>query len=71
MRMMRFKSADGFRLGVVVGDALADLTAMQGRPWYEAVAMCDLDSDGSPAATDTTIYAVSGTNQLFMNNEGR
>src|ERR1700693_4873352 len=29
MRMMRFKSADGFRLGVVVGDALADLTAMQ------------------------------------------
>jgi acylpyruvate hydrolase len=29
MRMMRFKSTDGFRLGVVVGDALADLTAMQ------------------------------------------
>jgi acylpyruvate hydrolase len=29
MRMMRFKSADGFRLGVVVGDALADLTAIQ------------------------------------------
>jgi hypothetical protein len=29
MRMMRFKSADGFRLGVVVGDALADLSAIQ------------------------------------------
>jgi 2-keto-4-pentenoate hydratase/2-oxohepta-3-ene-1,7-dioic acid hydratase in catechol pathway len=27
--MMRFKSADGFRLGVLVGDALADLTALQ------------------------------------------
>jgi len=27
--MMRFKSADGFRLGVVVGDALADLSAIQ------------------------------------------
>jgi acylpyruvate hydrolase len=29
MRMMRFKSTDGFRLGVVVGDALADLSAIQ------------------------------------------
>jgi acylpyruvate hydrolase len=29
MRMMRFKSTDGFRLGVVVGDALADLTAIR------------------------------------------
>jgi acylpyruvate hydrolase len=29
MRMMRFKSSDGFRLGVVTGDAIADLTAIQ------------------------------------------
>jgi len=29
MRMMRFRSADGFRLGVVVGDALADLSAIR------------------------------------------
>src|ERR1700687_3862284 len=29
MRIMRFKSADGYRLGVVVGDALADLSAIQ------------------------------------------
>jgi len=29
MRMMRFKSSDGFRLGVVVGGAVADLTAIE------------------------------------------
>src|SRR5260221_2714474 len=29
MRMMRFKSSDGFRLGVVTGEAIADLTAIQ------------------------------------------
>lgn len=29
MRMLRFKSSDGFRLGVVIGDAVADLTAIQ------------------------------------------
>jgi hypothetical protein len=41
---------------------------MTGQPWYVAVAMCDLDSDGAPP--DTTLYAVSGTNELFVNNEG-
>ena len=46
----------------------ANLTAMKGQPWFVAEAICDLDSDG--AAPDTTIYAVSGTNQLFLNNEG-
>ena len=29
MHIMRFKSADGFRLGVVAGDSLADLTAIR------------------------------------------
>jgi acylpyruvate hydrolase len=29
MQILRFKSADGFRLGVVTGDALADLSAIQ------------------------------------------
>ncbi len=46
-----------------------NLAAMQGQPWYVAVAICDLDSDS--AAPDTTIYAVSGTNQLFVNNAGQ
>jgi acylpyruvate hydrolase len=45
MRMMRFKSADGFRLGVVVGDAVADLTAI----WPDAPRdLADLLQRGIP-----------------------
>ncbi len=47
----------------------ANLGTMQAQPWYAAVAICDIDSDG--ASPDTTIYAVSATNHLFMNNEGQ
>jgi type IV pilus assembly protein PilA len=44
------------------------LGPMQGQPWFVAEAICDIDSAGAP---DTTIYAVSATNQLFTNNEGQ
>jgi type IV pilus assembly protein PilA len=47
----------------------ANLSSMTGQPWYVAAAICDLDSDG--ALPDTTLYAVSGTNQLFVNDEGQ
>jgi type IV pilus assembly protein PilA len=45
-----------------------DLSPLAGQPWFVASAICDIDSDG--AAPDTTLYAVSGTNQIFVNNEG-
>jgi hypothetical protein len=33
-----------------------------------AEALCDLDNDNTTPST--TLYAVSGTNTLFINNEG-
>jgi type IV pilus assembly protein PilA len=49
--------------------AAVDLTPLVGKPWYVAVAICDINADG--ATPDTTLYAVSGTNQIFVNNEGQ
>jgi prepilin-type N-terminal cleavage/methylation domain-containing protein len=46
-----------------------NLAPMQGQPWYVAVAICDLDSDST--TPNTTIYAMSGTNQLLVNNAGQ
>ncbi len=46
----------------------ANLTAMTGKPWYVAEALCDLDNDST--TPNTTLYAVSGTNTVFVNNEG-
>jgi prepilin-type N-terminal cleavage/methylation domain-containing protein len=49
--------------------AAVTLGPMQGQPWYVAEAICDIDNDGT--APDTTIYAVSATNHLFINYEGQ
>ncbi len=49
--------------------AAVDLTPLQGQPWFVATAVCDIDSDGQQP--DTTLYAVSGTNLIFVNNEGQ
>jgi hypothetical protein len=55
--------------GVVTNNgAPVDLTPMNGNPWFIATAVCDIDNDG--AVPDTTLFAVSGTNQIFVNNEG-
>jgi prepilin-type N-terminal cleavage/methylation domain-containing protein len=44
------------------------LAALKGQPWFVATAVCDIDNDvGTP---DATLYAVSGTNVIFVNNEG-
>jgi type IV pilus assembly protein PilA len=45
-----------------------DLTPMLGQPWFVASAVCDIDSDTT--TPPTTLYAVSGTNTFFVNNEG-
>jgi type II secretory pathway pseudopilin PulG len=48
--------------------ALVDLAAMKGQPWFIATAVCDLDDNA--ATPDTTLFAVSGTNIISVNNEG-
>lgn len=48
--------------------AAVDLGPLTGKPWFVATAVCDIDNDG--AAPDTTLFAVSGTNVIFVNNEG-
>ena len=53
-----------------INGTAVNLTVMKGKPWYVAEAICDLDSD-STTAPSTTAYAVSGTNQIFVLNEGR
>lgn len=45
-----------------------NLAPMTGKPWFVAEAVCDIDND--TATPDTTLYAVSGTNLIFVNNEG-
>jgi type IV pilus assembly protein PilA len=45
-----------------------DLAAMKGLPWFVATAVCDIDNDSTTPST--TLFAVSGTNTLFVNNEG-
>jgi Tfp pilus assembly protein PilE len=45
-----------------------NLAPMTGKPWFVATAVCDIDND--PATPDTTLFAVSGTNLIFVNNEG-
>jgi prepilin-type N-terminal cleavage/methylation domain-containing protein len=45
-----------------------NLAPLAGAPWFVATAVCDIDNDG--AVPDTTLFAVSGTNQIFVNNEG-
>jgi hypothetical protein len=44
-----------------------NLAPLQGQPWFVATAVCDIDSQGAP---DTTLYAISGSNAIMMNNEG-
>jgi prepilin-type N-terminal cleavage/methylation domain-containing protein len=46
----------------------ADLSAMASQPWYIVEAYCDLDGKGTP---DTSVYGLSATNQLGINNEGQ
>lgn len=48
----------------------ANIASMRGQPWYVAEAICDMDSDNTTNPS-TTLYAVSGTNQLFVNYEGQ
>jgi type IV pilus assembly protein PilA len=45
-----------------------NLAPMQGQPWFVATAVCDIDNNN--ATPDTTLFAVSGTNTIFVNNEG-
>jgi type IV pilus assembly protein PilA len=52
-----------------INGTAVNLAAMQGQPWYVAEAICDLDSD-STTNPSTTVYAVSGTNQITVLNEG-
>jgi prepilin-type N-terminal cleavage/methylation domain-containing protein len=55
--------------GGVTNDGLpVNLAPMNNKPWFIATAVCDIDNDG--ATPDTTLFAVSGTNQIFVNNEG-
>lgn len=46
--------------------SLADIAA---QPWYVAEAICDEDDDSS--TLPTTLYAISATNEVFINNEGQ
>ncbi|HTB77817.1 MAG TPA: prepilin-type N-terminal cleavage/methylation domain-containing protein [Polyangiaceae bacterium] len=46
-----------------------DLTPMLGKPWFVATAVCDIDNNSTTPST--TLYAVSGTNTIFVNNEGQ
>jgi prepilin-type N-terminal cleavage/methylation domain-containing protein len=56
-------------IGSVQNNGVAvNLAPWAGQPWFVATAVCDIDNDG--AVPDTTLFAVSGTNQIFVNNEG-
>jgi prepilin-type N-terminal cleavage/methylation domain-containing protein len=56
-------------IGTVENNGVAvNLAPMAGKPWFIATAVCDIDND--TATPDTTLFAVSGTNQIFVNNEG-
>ena len=65
----------------IAGNAVAPPTTVQNNgvavnltpmtanpPWFVATAVCDIDSNN--ATPDATLFAVSGTNQIFVNNEG-
>lgn len=54
---------------ITVNGQSQNLAAMAGAPWYVAEAICDEDSDSS--TPPTTVYALSATNQLLVNNEGQ
>jgi prepilin-type N-terminal cleavage/methylation domain-containing protein len=57
-------------LPAITNDGVAvDLTPLQNKPWFVAAAICDIDSDTT--TPDATYYAVSDTNQIFVNNEGQ
>src|SRR5579872_2543896 len=45
-----------------------DFTGLQGQPWYVVEADGDLDRDGDSAFTD--VFGCSGTNQIWVLNEG-
>lgn len=49
------------------GTAFAGLASMAGAPWFVAEADGDLDGTGQW----TSVYAISGTNQLYVDGEGR
>jgi prepilin-type N-terminal cleavage/methylation domain-containing protein len=54
---------------ITVNGQLANLSSMTGQPWYIAEAICDMDNDST--TPNTTVYGVTGTNQLFVSNEGQ
>jgi hypothetical protein len=45
-----------------------NISGMQNQPWFVATAVCDIDNDSSTPST--TLYVMSGTNSIFVNNEG-
>jgi type IV pilus assembly protein PilA len=55
--------------GAINGTAV-NLAPMAGQPWFVAEAICDIDND-STSSPSTTVYAVSGTNQIVVLNEGQ
>ena len=56
--------------GSVTNNGVAvNLTPMQGQPWFVATAICDIDNDSTTPST--TLFAISGTNLIFVNNEGQ
>jgi type IV pilus assembly protein PilA len=46
-----------------------NLAPMTGQPWFVATAVCDIDNNAS--TPNATLYAVSGTNVIFVNDEGQ
>jgi hypothetical protein len=54
--------------GVTNNGVAVNLAPMTGQPWFVATAVCDIDNN--TATPDATLFAVSGTNQIFVNNEG-
>jgi prepilin-type N-terminal cleavage/methylation domain-containing protein len=55
--------------GITADDKAVNTTSLVGQPWYAAVAVCDVNSDG--ATPNTTIYVLSGTNQFYYNDVGQ
>jgi prepilin-type N-terminal cleavage/methylation domain-containing protein len=55
--------------GIKSNDVAVDTSALVGQPWYAAVAICDVASDG--VTPDTTIYTLSLNNQFYYNDVGQ
>jgi prepilin-type N-terminal cleavage/methylation domain-containing protein len=49
--------------------AAVNLASLTGQPWFVATAVCDIDNDSSNAPT--TLFAISGSNVIMVNNEGQ